>query len=256
MEVLNSVIKIVFLGIQGVGMPATLLVYVVWSAVKDSGKIGLSLYTGHFLAEIIILFLAFFTGNFSQNSVFSTVVYFFSAVICLLYAVKLSILAFKDIKLLAPFEITKKDVVKYEQQYTDIYKLDEKQKNDIANEIKNDAKQRKLSKAKKSAFIASFLFTISSLSIITFFSSSIPSLIFHTNLSFGINNYPVATILFTVIFMFSEFILYFFLPKLISIFGKFTNETLVKILTAICAMLFFINTAKQASAMVAQLKFM
>ncbi len=248
--------KIIFLGVQGVGMPVALLVYTIWSSVKDTGKIGFSLYRGHFLAEATILIFSSFLGKaFLHSSSFASIIYFSSMLICLIYGVRLAILAFNDIKLLSKFEISQKDVQVYEKQYTDIYRLNDEKQYDIANKITLDATRKKFKKSKRNAFVASFLFTITSLQVIMFISSSIPSLIFHTNLSFGIKNYMVATVIFAIIFMLSEFVLYFFMPKLIAIVGKFMNELIVKIITAICAFLFFVCTTNQAIAMVEQLKF-
>ncbi len=242
MDAINSILKISFLGIQGVGMPSVIFIYTAWASVKNSGKIGFSLYAGHFLGEILILISTLFFQNILvQNSMFSAILCFAAMIVCFSYSLKLMLMAFK----LNRFKLNKSKL-----EYSNENEFDEQ------TYEKKQFLYTNLSSAKRNAFFASFLLTITSLSVFRFLSSSIPSLIFQTNFSFGAKSYVLSTIIFAIIFILSEFILYFFLPKLIALVRNFINESILCIFTVLTSVAFFVCCVNQAISMVTEIKFM
>ena len=251
MEAINSIIKIIFLGITGAGMPASIFIYTVWSSLKDSSKIGVSLYFGHFFAEIILLLISTFTFEYLNNSLLACFICFLNFIICVIYAVSLLIMALKNKKLKV-----KEENLNLDETYQDIYSLNSEENYDIQEAMINEKQTKNLSKARKKAFLVSFLLTITSLDIFRFLSLSIPSLVFQTKLNFGISNLPVTYIVFACIFILAEFILYFFLPKIIALFNRFINDKILKIITAASAIGLFICSFDQIAKILSEIKFM
>lgn len=251
MEAINSIVKIIFLGITGAGMPASIFIYTVCSSLKDSGKIGASLYFGHFFAEVILLGLSAFTFEYINNSILATIVCFLNFIVCIGYGVNFLVMSLKNKKLKA-----KAKDLNYEEDFKDIYSLNEEQQVDVAEAMKTQEENKNLSKARSSAFLVSFLLTITSLDIFRFLSLSIPSLIFQAKLNFGINNLTITYIIFAGIFILAEFILYFFLPKIIALFSRFTNDKTLKIITAAAAIGLFMCAFSQIVKLISEIKFM
>lgn len=251
MEVLNSVIKIIFLGITGAGMPASIFIYTFFSSLKDSGKIGASLYLGHFFAEIILLIFSTFTLEYLNNSILASVICFFNFIICVVFGANLLLMALKNKKLKV-----KENDLNYEENYQDIYNLSDEEKCDVIEAMKEKENSKNLSAANKKAFLASFLLTITSLEIFRFLSLSIPSLIFQTRLNFGMQNTIVTFAIFAIIFILAEFILYFFLPKIIALFSRFVNDKILKIITAVASVGLFMCAFGQIIKVINEIKFM
>ena len=91
MDQISILIKAFIIGITGTTMPLTVLLYLAYSSIKNGGKIGKSLFTGHLLVEITLIVLTFVGASFILESVWLQIITSLaSCVICIGYGAILS----------------------------------------------------------------------------------------------------------------------------------------------------------------------
>lgn len=230
MNQFDILVKAFVIGITGTTMPLSILIYLVYNSIKNGGKIGKSIFFGHFIVEITLILITYLGATTLLESVAMQIIVSLAAcAICIGYGSSLSKKAVVGIK---EYKSLFEDDDILEEQMSDIYSVQNSEK------ISEQEYEKKKTFSSK-AMLAGILLSVTNLNFIIFVAISVPAMTFQTNISFGGNVDFLTTLLFLVVFMLGEFVLYIFLPKIIALVRRWIDNKILFWITAATAVGFF-----------------
>ena len=219
MEFLGVLSQALFLGLSGIGMPLTIITYCVLSSIRNSGKIGGFLFSGHLSVQIILTVALLFSADLLiESPVTQIILNLINFLFCALFGAKLAISAVKNEQFLRPSG-----------------------NNDSLNKNYN-TKNKQNNKGGAVAFLLSFVFTITNTNWLLWFDISAKSLLLKSYILCGTSISGIfGAIIFVVAFLFAECIFYIFVSKLSAFIGRLLNDTLLRVLIALSSLSFTLS---------------
>lgn len=230
-------------------MPLTMLIYIVYSSLKNGGRIGKSIFFGHFLVEIILVAITFVgASTFLESAFMQILISLAASAVCLGYAIALTVAVVKN-----PDDKRQQSVsdISRTPQMSDIYAYGSEQEMD-EDEPEHTTKKTFAARS----ILAGILLSASNLGFIMFVVISVPAMTFQTNFSFGGKVNFLTTLLFLAIFIAGEFILYIFLPKIIAIIRRWIRDKVMRVITGLAAAGFFLLAIPAFLNMIGSFKFL
>ncbi len=248
LEIFNVMLKAAYLGLTGVGMSLPVLAYLIYGSLKCGTRTGGLLFCGHLLISVLAGGVVFLGGGWIfQSSATGAFLNFASAAASAVVGISLLVSVFRDHvfmdrELMAQAEPN----LVTEPEYQDIY-----------SQLTPEANQqpvRKRLQAGENIFLFGLVFTLTDVHWLTWLSVSAKSLAVQAFESGGAGFLGVIfALLFLIVFVLFEMILFLVLSKIISLFQKILAHWVFRIAAGVCGGLLVVSAVGKAIDMVKDL---
>lgn len=246
LEIFDVTLKAAYLGLTGVGMPLPVLAYLIYGSLKCGTKTGGLLFCGHLLISVLAGGVVFLGGGwiFASSGV-GACLNFAAAAAAAVVGISLLVSVFRD-NAFMDRELTAQAEPAFEPEYQDIYSQ--------AGGAPAGPPARKKPQAGENIFLLGLIFTLTDVHWLSWLSVSAKSLTVQAFEAGGTGVLGLLfAVLFLVVFLLFEMILFLVLSKLISLFQGILAHWVFRILTGLCGGLLIVSAVLKGIEMVKDL---
>ena len=246
MEIFDIMLKAAYLGLTGVGMPLSVLAYLIYGSLKCGTRTGGLLFCGHLLVSVLAGGVVFLGGGWIfESSAAGAFLNFAAAAASSVVGVSLLVSVFRD-HVFMDRELAVQAEPEPELEYQDIYSQSE------PASAQRSVKKRP--QAGENIFLFGLVFTLTDVQWLTWLSVSAKSLTVQAFESGGHGFLGVVfALLFLVVFVLFEMILFLVLSKIISLFQGILAHWVFRIIAGICGSLLLVSAVGKVIDMVKDL---
>ena len=239
LEIFDVMLKAAYLGLTGVGMPLAVLAYLIYGSLKCGTRTGGLLFCGHLLVSVLG------GGWIFESSAAGAFLNFAAAAAAAAAGVSLLVSVFRDHAFMDR-ELAVQAEPEPEPEYQDIYSQ--------SGPASARRSVKKRPQAGENIFLFGLVFTLTDVHWLTWISVSAKSLTVQAFESGGSGFLGVASaLLFLVVFILFEMIMFLALSKIISLFQGILAHWVFRIIAGVCGGLLVVSAVGKAIDMVKDL---